>query len=667
MAISKKDHLKNTTTNRIYPMPNVESLNIFAKLLSGKKLRLSLDGNATTAYINIGKGHIVIPMWDVPECFFRFLVGHECAHGIWTSIEKVKEATKKHTEAGYSEMFQSFFHNVHNIIEDVRIDKMIQSKYAGLKEDYRESVKFLVNSSFNPAYKEKIENVIEESLKKILESSSDEGKSEEQKKFTESFTRFTTWANSTNYYYKTRWDKSIQADVNFSGVEKDLFEKMDTLTTEDQVYSFVDEVIEEFFDVNYMKDKARDSESLTEMLKMLLKMLLSDTGDQVNINSDGGVSLGSGNAKELDESKLTDEQKKLIEEINKLMSENINNNFRQADTSNGEITVPSNVNNGIAQTTGIFSPEKMYINSRAVANHYKNNNTLVDIKVKDNINSLVRNFELRKKAREHHLTRTSRTGLINTAKLHTYKTNSDIFLENEIKFEGDNYGFYMLLDYSGSMGEKKMNVTEYAYLMSMFFKRIGVPFKMWTVGLSIAGLRSEIAGKHFDEESSDWGGGRSPIEIFSSDMSKVDINRVYTGLKAELKSGKASLGSTPLTNTLMTARYTMDSFINKLGIDKLCIISITDGGDDMAYSDCSGIQDTKTGIFVSSESGCYYGNTIKLVKKLFGCSFVSIDIEKSGTYSAEVEYDKSYGLTSKTIKDRNEFAKFAKDLMMQLL
>ena len=46
---------------------------------------------------------------------------------------------------------------------------------------------------------------------------------------------------------------------------------------------------------------------------------------------------------------------------------------------------------------------------------------------------------------------TSRTGVLDTAKLHTYRYNEDLFKKISVVPDGKNHGLVFILDWSGSM------------------------------------------------------------------------------------------------------------------------------------------------------------------------------------------------------------------------
>ena len=67
------------------------------------------------------------------------------------------------------------------------------------------------------------------------------------------------------------------------------------------------------------------------------------------------------------------------------------------------------------------------------------------------VNYLVKEFECKKSADAYARQATSRTGVLNTKMLHTYKYNEDLFKKVTVLPDGKNHGMIFVLDWSGSM------------------------------------------------------------------------------------------------------------------------------------------------------------------------------------------------------------------------
>lgn len=683
-------NLVSTITGRIYPMPDMNRLNTLAKLITGKNLRLRLSMDAKTASISLRTNEIIIPYWDVPDFMFRFLVAHECAHAIWTSKE---ESDNQINKKDYSNFWKGIAHRIHNVCEDVRIDKNIQKRLTGLVKDYKESASIIRESPvFNPA-KADLDSVAEAVEKAIEEGDESRTISPENQKLNEGFKKMSTFLNECNIYYKTRWDGLSPVPVFTDKKETEFFERMDRTVTEEQVYQLSFDILGYFLDADYIKDKARDKEGLTDFLLALLAMLLSEAGDKVNVNSGNGNYVGSGDGEMIDESDLSEEQKEILRKIKELMTTPGSpydkgdvscgtgggdgyskapevDNFKQHSVVDGYERINSSENyhepNDVSTARQQMKTDKLFVKANVVARHFNDKSTIVKDDIRHNISSLVRGFELHKKSEEYRNTSYRKTGKIAANRLHAYKTMDDIFRSNEVEYIGDKYGFYVFVDYSGSMQDKIRKVTEHAYIKAMFFKRVGVPFKIFSVGLSIDGLSGSgiVASNNFDGQSS-WGGRGVVYELFASDLSKSEINQVYNGMMEGLNSGSCRLGSTPLTNTMMTVRYSVDNFIMGNDIKKFGVIAITDGGDD--YGKTGAIQDYVTGQIFQSQTNYFYGHMIKLYKDLFSANFVAIDLEKEHTEGVESEYTAQYNLSKDVIQNREKYMKFAKEFMGSVL
>jgi len=67
------------------------------------------------------------------------------------------------------------------------------------------------------------------------------------------------------------------------------------------------------------------------------------------------------------------------------------------------------------------------------------------------VSYLVKEFECRKSADSYARATTSRTGVLDTSKLHTYRYNEDFFKKVTTLSDGKNHGLVFVLDWSGSM------------------------------------------------------------------------------------------------------------------------------------------------------------------------------------------------------------------------
>ena len=90
-------------------------------------------------------------------------------------------------------------------------------------------------------------------------------------------------------------------------------------------------------------------------------------------------------------------------------------------------------------------------------------------------------FDLRKAADEHRRTVVCDTGTLDMSRLHSFRTDEDIFLRNELVKDGQSHGMVMLIDMSGSMSADKLfyESVSQALMLAHFCRRVNMPFRIY--------------------------------------------------------------------------------------------------------------------------------------------------------------------------------------------
>lgn len=115
------------------PVSNTISQGILAKLLASENITVHV-GNYHTAFFDVKNRILGLPSWNVEhKCVSDLLIGHEVGHALWTPEWAMEEFRKRLPQCPFS---------ILNIVEDVRIERLIQDRYPGLI------------SSFNQGYEE---------------------------------------------------------------------------------------------------------------------------------------------------------------------------------------------------------------------------------------------------------------------------------------------------------------------------------------------------------------------------------------------------------------------------------------------------------------------------------------------------------------------------------
>ena len=229
---------------------------------------------------------------------------------------------------------------------------------------------------------------------------------------------------------------------------------------------------------------------------------------------------------------------------------------------------------------------------------------------------LAKEFEMRKSADEHQRTRMAKTGELNTAILHTYKFNEDLFKKAAVVAEGKNHGLVMVVDWSGSMSRCIVDTISQIQIMAMFCKQVNIPFDVYAFNGHFTGVYKKVTDNNiyegtvalppsFTTEDDEISLERQPrrdgtgqgtfklINYLSSTMRqaqfetamayftaiKESFNRSYSygrsrGLRLD---GWHRLGGTPLTESIVAAAKVVNEFRAKYRLQVVNTIFLTDG------------------------------------------------------------------------------------------
>lgn len=263
-----------------------------------------------------------------------------------------------------------------------------------------------------------------------------------------------------------------------------------------------------------------------------------------------------------------------------------------------------------------------------------------DVKVfekesKASVSFLVKAFERKKSADDYAKTAISKTGTLDMRVLHNYKLTEDVFKKNEIVPTGKNHGLFMVFDNSGSMsGANITNVIKQILILTAFARNVGIPFEVYTFtsggqnGFSKEGFRSRI----------NFGGNEvmqnlelySPemLQVMSSTMSNKDYKRGrlflyrYMQTHGHFGLGDVSdshrynyyhrtpplssihMGGTPLDSALMVSSELVSNFKRKNNIDLVSFMMLTDG--EGQHTSVTGGAWNSTGVVVDNVTGNHY-------------------------------------------------------------
>lgn len=233
--------------------------------------------------------------------------------------------------------------------------------------------------------------------------------------------------------------------------------------------------------------------------------------------------------------------------------------------------------------------------------------------IKPSVDSMAREFEMRKSAGAAARTSKKKTGIIDPVRMNRYKFEDDIFKKMTIVPKGKNHGFIVYLDWSGSMADEIYPALKQTALLAQFCKKINVPFHIYA--FSNDGQLAEqtpALPMAYEEGQLAIDAKLRLIEMYNHNMSTADMQRMtgllmmyygnYSNKKNAVKMYSESwmpknvshsydwhrnpafgLTGTPLDSTLLIAPAIHDTFKKGNKLDIVNTIIITDGDSNGLY------------------------------------------------------------------------------------
>jgi len=576
---------------------------LVAKLLATENIDV-VSEKIPTAYFDLKARKIGIPIWEnVSQNVYDLMVGHEVGHALYTPIKVLEEARER-------KIPKSFV----NVIEDIRIEKMIQNKYPGLVTNFTKGYKELVKRNFFDLRKKS---------KPLLELG---------------------LVDRLNIYAKTK-----NENIVFLDEEQWVFADIEKMTTWLDAVNLAEKL------AKYMED---NPESQGESVKMSDELMDSgdsetgdcetggsgdsdsgdsgdsdsgDSGDSDSGDSDSGDSdSGDSDSEDSKTGKTNDDEDDWETDYTSesITDKNLEKKLKDSADTTGEylnVKMPDYdlkeviVNYDVIakldddfikkdvelrknrQNTS-YNPHKSfdYLNSVISADFKK----FKDASMKT-VNYFVKEFEMKKSADNYARATVSKQGSLNLKVLHKYKFEDDLFLKVTNIPDGKSHGFIFYLDWSASMDDNLVPTMKQLLNLVWFAKKTNIPFEVYAFS---DGFYSQIDGEKRKESifSSEIGdthlGTRFHLlELCNSKMNNSKLNEAlkrFYGLtkrmcwwNLEMNSSseeqsvysqmdvpqELKLSGTPLLQTAYVNVELTERFLKTYGVDKLNVCYLTDG------------------------------------------------------------------------------------------
>jgi hypothetical protein len=111
---------------------------VMARILATENIRVVVDPKMTTAAFDLKNRTLLLPQWkDMGKSVYDMLIGHEISHALHTPAEGWRETCNKisGTTDHNSKSWQTASLYL-NVVEDARIERLIQIKFPGFRRDF---------------------------------------------------------------------------------------------------------------------------------------------------------------------------------------------------------------------------------------------------------------------------------------------------------------------------------------------------------------------------------------------------------------------------------------------------------------------------------------------------------------------------------------------------
>jgi hypothetical protein len=199
--------------------------------------------------------------------------------------------------------------------------------------------------------------------------------------------------------------------------------------------------------------------------------------------------------------------------------------------------------------------------------------------ISQSVDSMVRVFESKKAAERYKNIKVSDIGLVDINKVYRYKFDDKIFRQNKILPNSKNHAYYILVDLSGSMSRMLPDVIEQIVVITEFFRRIQVPYKVVGFGMRVSSYLQDwrntkpIANplptviRHINQ-------AEYLMEFMNNTQTTLEHNLAIVGL---LNTSGFQLGSTPTGFAICASEQYAMKFFKQCGTTSNHMVVLTDG------------------------------------------------------------------------------------------
>jgi len=460
---------------------NRESQTVLAKLLAKENIQVAI-GNYKTAFFDVKNRVLGLPTWNTDnKSVSDLLIGHEVGHALYTPSDAVTR---------FKEKFPTLPFDIGNIVEDVRIERLVRDTYPGLVLSFKNGYRHFIEKDFF-----KISGVDISTL---------------------------GFADRLNLRAKI----GALVDVPLNEKETEIYKRCLAADTYDEVLEICADIAEM---VKGEKPQTQQSHQPQDSEEF-------ETGEDPEIDPMSGENSSSPDSRRKEgdndndgssEESLDDSDEQQSDQSDSRDGQNPMSSSKPLDADNNTSDSQGSGNEGghssfvqelqsktmreveknlqdmqVRETTHVMCnkpyvqdmmssiiPVKEIMTARRHDEHRYSTIMTHERVVQDwtefaastkkHVAILVKEFERRKAAYQYSRATRSTTGALDVNRLHSYRFEDQIFKSVTRLADAKNHGMVFFIDYSGSMRDTIGRVIVQALQLVTFCKAVGIPFEVY--------------------------------------------------------------------------------------------------------------------------------------------------------------------------------------------
>ena len=552
-----------------------------AKLLAEEDIFV-VHKKMDTAYFNAKSRELGLPIWkdeEMTKDIYDLMVCHEIAHALWTPLDMLEKA-----------QVRKINHSFVNIVEDARIERMVQDRYPGSVAVFNRGYRDLTAKDFF--------GIADKDVSEL------------------------NLIDRINLFFKKQ-------KVEFTDEEKVWVKRVaetktpeDVLNLSEELYAWMAENApeEESKDEETMADPNGESGEGEEGETGEGDAPADDKGEEDGNDVPAGGAGDDGNDDVADDAKTEEGENSEVGGVESTgrggppvaeTDTDANNAIKKLIDENASTRtygrIPAIADDLIMPFGEILEKSRpSYAEGGSWVNAKKAEVAAMKDESKKTVAYMVKEFEMKKSADQYARAAVSKTGSLDMGRLHTYKYNEDLFKKVTTLPGATNHGMVMVVDWSGSMYENLKGTLSQLFNLIWFCRRTQIPFEVFAFSDCRELFIDPVTGEwpnRYEAKMDNFKAGDIALrsfkllEFFSSKMSaKEEIEMMeilwmiasYYGFEADREiafdkvpfPGFLNLGGTPLNDAIIAMMEIVPKFKAETGVQKVNTIFLTDGASN---------------------------------------------------------------------------------------